>query len=200
MVAPFKYHRNYREYIMKFGLKLCSTILLLSLFSTAQAQSYIGGQLTLLNYDQPNTNKAFIALNDDTAVSALTLQVGKQLNNWVSLEARVSLGILDGSLSIPGGGDVEMELSKMYGVYSLFHIRDQIELLTPYLLLGYSKADMKASNNGISIEESQSSLSYALGLAIEVDDTFSINFELGQYVKDDAYELDGFAAGFQRSF
>ena len=75
------------------------------------------------------------------------------------------------------------------------------ERLYPYLVVGRSKVEMKASGAGLSISGKKSDISYGLGLNISWPESpVIVNMEYTQFVDKDYFEIAGLTIGLQLEY
>jgi opacity protein-like surface antigen len=121
------------------------------------------------------------------------------LNANFSGEIRVGVGVGDDSVDVLGT-EVDVELDKMFGVY----LRGGIpvsEVVCPYAIIGYTNGEVTASAAGFgSASESESDVSFGVGVDFAVNKEITINAEYINYFDKDGAEIGGFALGIVTKF
>jgi len=86
---------------------------------------------------------------------------------------------------------LELSIDKQYGIYSKLFVTDELEFISPYLLLGYtvSKAELELTEPGVSFSETEKDISYGAGLNIELTQDFSFDLEFAQLIKTSTFEI-----------
>ena len=134
-------------------------IILFSTIEVANAQSYIGGSFNLITYTDSDVGDTFNVSGDkvsaDSDLGNLSLTLGHSFNRWISLETRIGLGIF-GDEFVPNM-PFQIDIDKQYGFYSLFYMTDELERLSPYLMLGYTitKAELEFTDTGTSFSKNE---------------------------------------------
>ena len=166
--------------------KILSIIVLACFFSpssyaAAEGDSYFGLQYALVTYDEDGF--------PDAQPTALVLRYGQFVNNSISVEGRLGIGLQDDTVNFLNT-DVDIEVDSVFGVYGLFHAgsSDNVAL---YGVLGFTKGKLTASIPGDSISESDSGLSFGVGVDIQ-----SFNIEYMLYLDEDFYSVSALSLGY----
>jgi len=179
-------------------------IIFFSITEAANAQSYVGGSFNLIAYKDSDVGDSFNVSGDQVSADAdlgnLNLTLGYNFNRWVSLETRIGLGIFSDNF-LPNE-PVELSIDKQYGIYSLFYITDELERLSPYLMLGYTitKAELEFTDTGVSFSKTEKDLSYGVGLDVELNEEFSFGVEFSQLIKANTFEIRSINIDITRKF
>jgi opacity protein-like surface antigen len=155
--------------------------------SVYAADPYVGGNVLFLDYSEQ-------LLDDDLALTAISGRLGSMINDNVSGEVRVGLGVGDDSVE-DGGNRYDVELNSMIGAYlkAGFPVADS---LFPYAVIGFTRTDIEYSLSGVgSSSESDSDISYGFGVDLSLDRKLSLNVEYMNYYDNDGAEIDGFSIG-----
>jgi hypothetical protein len=142
-------------------------ILVIFLFAsaTANAQGYIGCSFSLLAYKDSDVSNTFnvspgSGVKADVDLGLLNLTLGYRFNRWLSLETRAGVGIFNDEF-LPS---IELSIDKQYGIYSKLVVTDELEFISPYLMLGYtvSKAELEFTQPSVSFSKTEDDISYHL--------------------------------------
>jgi len=178
-------------------------LIFLSISATTHAQSYIGGSFSLLTYKDSDVSNTFnvspgSGIKADADLGLLNLTLGYSFNRWLSLETRAGVGIFNDEF-LPS---IELSIDKQYGIYSKLFVTDELEFISPYLMLGYtvSKAELEFTEPGVSFSETEKDISYGAGLDIELDQDFSVGLEFAQLIKTSTFEVLSINIGLTRKF
>ena len=178
----------------------------------ALAESYLGLNLTQMNYSASVTDGVFNVATDFD-IKAVSGKLGVQFHKNFSAEVRGGVGISDGdgtasvSLRDPFldgvsvSADGKASLDEFFGVY----IRGGVPIgdsVYPYLIAGYaqSKVTLNFGDFGDIASDSDADFSYGVGLDIKLSETLSGNIEYMNYYDKDGFELSGFAIGITLKF
>lgn len=180
-------------------------ILLVFLFTsaTANAQGYIGGSFSLLAYKDSDVSSTFEVpssrrVKADADLGLLNLTLGYRFNRWLSLETRAGIGIFNDEF-LPS---VELSIDKQYGIYSKLIVTDELDVISPFLMLGYtvSKAELEFTDPGVAFSETEKSMSFGAGFSIELSQDFSFNVEFAQLIKTSTFEAKSINFGVTKNF
>jgi len=180
-------------------------ILFIFLFSsaTANAQGYIGGSFSLVSYEDSDVRNTFEVSSDnrvkaDADLGLLNFILGYRFNRWLSLETRAGVGIFDDEF-LPS---VELSIDQQYGIYSKLLVTDDLEFISPYLMLGYtvSKVELEFTKPGVSFSETGKDISYGAGLDFELTQDFSFDLEFAQLIKTSTFEIFSINFGVTKKF
>jgi len=178
-------------------------LIFLSISATTNAQSYIGGSFSLSTYKDSDVSNTFnvapgSGIKADADLGILNLTLGYSFNHWVSLEARTGVNLFNDEF-LPS---IELSIEKQYGIYSKLFITDELELISPYVMLGYtvSKAELEFTDPGVSFSKTEKDISFGAGLDIEVNQDFSVGLEFAQLIKTSTFEVFSFSFGLTKKF
>lgn len=156
--------------------------------------TYIGGGYHSGTYEEDGI--------PDFDLGAIELKFGKYLGSQVAVEGRLLLPVDDDSNQIEIF-DATLELKN---AISLF-LRGDIPLgerANFYGLLGFTNAkfevEFSLGGDSISDSESESDLSYGLGVDGEIASGLAINAEYIFYLSEDDYDYSGFVIGLTKKF
>ncbi|MBD3648422.1 MAG: porin family protein [Pseudomonadales bacterium] len=160
---------------------------------TANAETgYYGGSFAFVDYSEEG-------IGDDASLNILYGRLGTRFNENFSGEIRAGIGIGDDSVNVLGT-DVDLELDTLFGAYVRGGIQAS-ETLYPYVILGYTRGEATASVSGFgSVSDSESDVSFGLGVDFDVSKTLTINFEYMNYLDKGGAEIDGFSIGIATIF
>ena len=122
---------------------------------------YVGGSFNMVKADW----------GDSFDLTALGGQAGYQLNDVVAFEVRGGQGVGDDSQS-----GLKLELNSYYGVYTKIGIPSNRDIY-PYVVLGYTNIDIKATYAGGSGSDESDDVSYGVGMSANIDNMFDISLE-----------------------
>lgn len=172
--------------------------LLISTSSLAgQGQTYFGAGYHMGTYDEsgyPNANP-----------TALGIRGGMYFVPNVAVEGRFALGLSDDTVRVfvPGTGYVDIDL-KLENAISLFVKADLPVAPTAklYGLIGFTQAETKAKARGypVSVSNSDSGLSYGVGVEVGVNNGIYIGAEYIMYINESDYDYTGINIGVTRVF
>ena len=161
-----------------------ASILLLPL--AAQASNTYGGiQYAMGSYNQDN----FGEVNP----TALIARFGSYVNNNVSIEGRLGIGLQDDSVNFLGT-NISIELDALLGVYGAAHasINQNSDV---YALIGFSRAEATVSALGYSASSDDTGLSFGVGANLGVGNNVSLNIEYVQYLNKSDFDFSALAFG-----
>jgi len=147
-------------------------------------QKYIGGNLSFLSYEEAGLDADLIAVNG---------RFGAFFNPYIAAEMRLGLGLIGDEVDI-FGTDVDIDLNYLIGAYvrAGVPVNDKV---FPYLLLGYSRGELEASANGMSVDEAESDTSFGFGLDMKIDNKITLNAEYANLLDKEGAEISGFSVG-----
>ena len=151
---------------------------------------YVGGGYNFVTYSESGA--------PDADLGALFIRGGYQLNDYIALEARLGTGVQDDDVSLYGYR-VNVELENYYGAYFKAGIPTEIGLY-PYVLLGVTHAEVKASLGGYSISDDGSDVSYGVGVDYLFNQQVSVGLEYANFYDKDGVEITGFTLGLNYKF
>ena len=154
-------------------------------------ESYFGGGLAAVKYAEDG-------IDDDASMKAIYGRLGSHFNEYISGEVRLGLGVADGTVT-ESSIDVDVELTSYFGAY----IRGSVPVTSgfaPYVIVGFTRAELEASAFGYSVDANETDTSYGLGADFDVGESLKLNIEYMNYIDKDGGELDGFSIGLLKSF
>ena len=155
-------------------MKILILLVLSVLFiPSVSAGSYVGISQTEIDYE--NSEVA------DLDFEARGVIIGYEIGNNAAVEFRYSEGSDDDTLY---GYDVKIDST--YGVYGKYKFASSAPI-TPYVLLGFTKAKLKVESFG---SDSESDLSYGAGFSVSVTESISIAAEYMVLIKKKGAELN----------
>ena len=128
----------------------------------------------------------------DLSASLTTLEgrLGGYINDNAAVEVRLGAGVLGDEV-----GSRDVDLNYQLGAYT--RIGAMLDNIFPYVLVGFTRADIGLSNPDV--DNAETDLSYGLGVDMSVSN-LTINLEYTQLVDNGGIDLGGFAFGFTSSF
>lgn len=176
---------------MNKSIKSAVILALAMASAVSHAQTtYIGGSFGMVDYSESGV--------EDASFTAVFGRLGTFFNPNFSGELRAGFGLGDDTVTVMGT-DVDVELNSLYGVF----LRGGIEandVFYPYIALGYTRGEIKASAQGFSASESESDMSFGIGTDLTFNDGLTANIEYMNYFDKDGAEISGFSVGFSKSF
>lgn len=171
--------------------KLFTSIPLLIAATTAStvyaSDSYIGVNYSFL--EQP------IANTDDAKLNTVNLRVGTFFDRSFSGEIRVGTGIGDDTV----GGVVDVEIDQLIGAYLRSGVLTSGNLY-PYLVMGVTQGKVTAKVPGIKSSESETDLSFGIGIDYTIKRSVSFNVEYINYISKNSVDISGFTLGVAKRF
>ena len=172
-------------------LALTATLLAASAASNANAgENYFGGGVAFIKYSETGI--------DDIDMTSAFGKFGTKFNENFAGEVRLGFGLNSDSVNIYGV-DVDTELKNYYGAYLKAGI-NATENVYPYVILGYTRGKIEASAQGYSVSDSESDMSFGLGIDFTVAEQTDLTLEYINYLDKDGVELSGFGLSIARSF
>lgn len=169
-------------------MRIITVSLLLGVAFSAQADSTHGKRYVGVNfgfYDQE-----FSGADESASLTSVEGRVGGFVNDNAAVEARLGAGILGDEI-----GSRDVDLNYQLGAYT--RIGAMFENIFPYLLVGFTRADVGLSNPDV--DDAETDISYGLGVDMSVSN-LTVNLEYTQLVDNGDIDLGGFALGFTSSF
>ena len=167
---------------MKRKNALPFTFLLVSLtyFNVAQAE----GRNNYMGIGAGTAETSIDGSPEDIDLDALTLQLGAWVTDNISIEIRMGKGIGEDSV-----GAAEAEIESIGGLYGTYHwnLGNQLSV---YGIAGWSRASVKLSGNGGSVQDDDNGLSYGAGIKISI-----LSIEYMSYLDTSHVEADVVAVG-----
>ncbi len=147
----------------------------------AFANGYVGGSYSFFDYAADD-------LGSDLSIGALSVNGGYQFHEYLAVEGRVGVGIGDDTLD---GATLEMD--HYLGAYVKAGM--PIHNFYPYALLGMTYMELTVSGAEGSFSDSESDLSYGIGLDYYLNNQISLNAEYANMYDKDGVKIDGFTIG-----
>lgn len=164
---------------MKTTKAILTALALSSLSSLALANPYVGANYAMLNIDGDGV---------DVDLDSLVIKGGYQFNDWLSAEARVGFGIGDDTFR-DGGASYKVKLDRLYGGYIAAGWPVN-EMFYPYVIGGYTRAEVKVSAFGVSATGKENSASIGIGANFNFGESMAFNVEFMSYFDDtEAFSL-----------
>lgn len=177
-------------------MRIYSLTLILSAAATLPAmaaqdgQLYAGLQYALVTYDEEGF--------DEVEPTALVGKFGRFVNDNISIEGRLGIGLADDDIdvTIPGLGtfEAEVEVDMLYGAYLVAH-SDKTGNLNFYGVIGVSKGELEVSIGPVSADGDESGLSYGAGINIG-----GLNIEYMSYLDEDDFDATAISIGYVTTF
>ncbi|WP_066018447.1 porin family protein [Endozoicomonas atrinae] len=147
--------------------KRSALALVLSAFSPfALANIYVGGSLSAMDYSEGSI--------EDVAPVALSGLVGIKANEHFSTEVRVGFGVGNDSAKYQGES-VTLDVDNFVGVYGRLGM--PVGKVYPYVVAGLTQVEMTIDVAGQSMSETDSDISYGVGLDYNLNKSLKLNLE-----------------------
>jgi opacity protein-like surface antigen len=114
--------------------------------------------------------------SSDPALDAILFTGGFSFNDWFSLEGRL------GKSEKEKDDGASLEIDNMYGVYAKFNGRNKISPVSPYLMVGYTRAKISLIDEGDDLGDTISDISYGLGIDFSISENLYIDLEGVNYI------------------
>lgn len=136
-------------------------------------------------YDQD-----FSSTSESASLTSLEGRLGGYVNDNTAVEVRLGAGILGDEVA-----SRDVDLNYQLGAYT--RIGAMFDNIYPYLLAGFTRADIGLSNPDV--DNAETDVSYGLGVDMNISN-LTVNLEYTQLVDNGGIDLGGFALGFTSSF
>lgn len=148
--------------------------------SALAAEPYVGVNWVRAAYDETSFETA--------NPTALAVRVGGEINPNLAVEGRLGIGLAKDTVS-----GIDLDIDNFYGAY----VRGLLPTgtVTPYGMLGWTKGKATASAGGLAVSDSDSDMSYGIGLDAWISKTVALNAEIGRLLKGDGYKIDALSLG-----
>jgi hypothetical protein len=168
----------------KILITLLFTIIFIS--KNVYANWYVGGQYTFTMID--------LNLTSDVTFtpSAIMLKGGYDLQEFLALEFRVGTGITKGKREILGAQRT-LKVNSAYGGY--LKLQTGNKKINPYLMVGFTKAELKTSNTVTTAKDDDDGASYGFGIEGPLSDSTYFNLEFMRYFDEDSVTIDAISFG-----
>jgi len=127
---------------------------------------------------------------DITDHNGLILTVGSEMNSFISIEGFALVSSTDDDYQ-----GVNLSIDNLYGVNLIGSIPIN-DSLSPFISLGYTRAEATASYMGYSESASDSGSSVGVGIKYQLLESWSIKAQYTEYLDD----VDGFSIGLTAHF
>lgn len=181
-------------------MKLTQSISLLTLtclaaFSThsyaEQNQGYYGIGYHMGSYENTGMPEA--------NPGAIAFRAGGYLNQVIALEARLALGISDDTVRTSAINSIDIELDTALSAFIKADV-PMTPFVNAYGLLGLTRGEIETSSAGLTASESETGLSYGLGIEGEISRRTSLSIEYVQLLDEDAFEYTAINVGITARF
>ena len=161
----------------------------------SEGSGYAGGMFTQVTYDQDVASK-------DAEPTALIGRLGYFPTDYFAIEGRLGLGLSEDSVSATGpdgfGGtmtvDVDFEIDRLFGAYAAGYL-PLGDVAAAYGLVGITNVKATVSANGFSESDTDTGLSYGVGIDFYPSSGFGITAEYMQYLDESGYDLSAVSIG-----
>lgn len=176
-------------------MKLTQSIRLLTLTCLAalsthayaeQAQGYYGIGYHMGSYENTGVSEA--------NPGAIAFRAGGYLNQVIALEARLALGITDDTVN-----NIDVELDTALSAFIKADV-PMTPFVNAYGLLGLTRGEIETSSAGLTASESETGLSYGLGIEGEINRRTSLSVEYVLLLDEDAFEYTAINIGITTRF
>ncbi|MDY6920203.1 MAG: porin family protein [Pseudomonadota bacterium] len=166
------------------------SLLALTVMAAAPAQAadpYLGGSALFLDAEDSE-------LDLDASLTAVTGRLGSFFNDNMAGEVRVSLGV-DGDTVGSGIFKADVDLKSMIGGYLRLGAPVS-DSLFPYAVVGFTRTELEVDFENFGSEsDSETDISYGLGVDLSLDRNLRLNVEYMNYYDKDDTEITGFSIG-----
>lgn len=166
------------------------TLTCLAAFSThsygEQNQGYYGIGYHMGSYENTGVPEADIG--------AIAFRAGGYLNQVIALEARLALGITDDTVN-----NVDIELDTALSAFIKADV-PMTPFVNAYGLLGLTRGEIETSSAVLTASESETGLSYGLGIEGEISRRTSLSVEYVLLLDEDAFEYTAINVGITARF
>jgi opacity protein-like surface antigen len=132
-------------------------------------------------------------------IGAIAFRAGGYLNQVIALEARLALGISDDTVRTSAINPIDIELDTALSAFIKADV-PMTPFVNAYGLLGLTRGEIEASAGGFTVSESETGLSYGLGIEGEISRRTSLSIEYVQLLNEDAFEYTAINVGITTRF
>lgn len=125
-------------------------------------------------------------------------RVGGYLNDNLALEARLGTGVTDDSVDAGLAADVDVSLRYLVGAYLRAGAKVG-DAAFPYVLLGFTRADVESEYLGNSDTKAETDVSYGVGVDVNLSG-LTVAVEYANLVDKDDAVYSGFSIGLKSTF
>lgn len=140
------------------------------------------------------TTLEFDDFDADTDLGVLFVRGGYQFNQYVAIEGRLGQGVQDDEIQ-----GLKLEIETIYGAYAKVGLPTDVGLY-PYVLLGMTHAEVKASARGYSDTSSDSDVSFGIGADYWFNSQLSAGLEYANLYDTDGVTVSGLTVGVNYKF
>ena len=144
---------------------------------------------------------SFGGVPEDFSPTALVGRVGSNLNQYVSIEGRLGIGLSEDEVTATVGSaatSVSVEIDTLIGLYGVGRL-PLGKSSSLYALAGFTQVDATASGSA-SLSDDESDLSYGVGADIGIGYNLWVNVEYVQYLDKSDMEVSAIAVGMRFGF
>ncbi|WP_444993994.1 outer membrane beta-barrel protein [Aliikangiella sp. IMCC44359] len=191
-------HKKQAALGMLLTLLFSSHVTLAENTSSTIKNYYYGASYSSLDYQEKGTS--------DASLASLNLNAGYIFNESLSFEARLGLGVGDDNINfnlLNTTVSGEIELDQTMGIYGKYAM--PVEQYAPYVILGYSSAEATAkvssmSASSVSASSDVASMSYGLGLDVQISKRMTGNLEYINLLDKSDVEISAITLGVSFKF
>jgi opacity protein-like surface antigen len=135
----------------------------------------------------------------DADIGAIAFRAGGYLNQVIALEARLALGISDDTVRTSAINSIDIELDTALSAFIKADV-PMTPFVNAYGLLGLTRGEIETSSASLTSSESETGLSYGLGIEGEINRRTSLSIEYVQLLDEDAFEYTAINVGITTRF
>jgi len=154
------------------------------------SDSYVGANYSLLTYAESGF--------DDAKLNTVNLRIGTFFDRSFSGEIRLGTGLGDDSINYLGT-DIDIEIDHFIGAYLRSGVLTTGNLY-PYLVVGVTQGEVTAKALGANVSESETDLSFGIGIDYTIKNTVTVNAEYINYISKGLVDISGFTLGIAKRF
>lgn len=162
------------------------------LMANAQAQQnlYGGVTLSMINYEEEGL--------PSVSPTTVGIKFGSKFHPNLAAEVRLGIGASSDSLTIQGI-PIDIEVDNYVGAY-LKGLVPLSPVVSVYGLIGYTRGELTASAFGNSISESESDVSFGLGIEVDVASNVSLAVEWARLFDGPEYTVNAITGALNFKF
>ena len=154
-----------------------------------------------------STDFSFEGVPQEFSPTALIGRAGSNLNQYVSIEGRLGIGLSDDTVTATDGvntASVSIDIDTLIGLYGVGRL-PLGKTSSLYALVGFTQVDATASASATglgsaSFSDDESDLSYGVGADIGIRYNLWVNVEYVQYLDKSDIEVSAIAVGMRFGF